>query len=213
MSDNQPDLYEQYVRLVWLERRYQLQNLKEFGLMANPHQGQGRVLALLKLKPEISQKELSTILDIRSQSLGELLAKLERSGYITRTPSEADRRVMEIRLTDAGRIAANQSEEQMDDDKIFGCLNEEEQAVLSGYFKRIIDELEKQFGDDDADFRARDPRGSYPFNGSGFDPRFHMRPDRNPFEGYGSGPGRGGWPDFGGRGPHKNNKLDDSDKK
>ena len=140
--------------------------------MANPHQGQGRILALLKLKPEISQKELSMILDIRSQSLGELLAKLERSGYIIRTPSEADRRVMNIQLTDAGKIAANQIEEQSDNSKIFGCLNEAEQVTLSGYFTRIINELEKQFGDDDTDFRARDLRGAYPFNGSGFDPRF-----------------------------------------
>lgn len=205
MSDNKPDLYEQYVRLVWLERRSQLQNLKEFGPMANPHQGQGRVLALLKLKPEISQKELSMILDIRSQSLGELLAKLERSGYITRTPSEADRRVMLVRLTDAGRIAAKQGEEQSDSDELFGCLDEEEQAVLSGYFKRIIAELEKRFGEDEADFSAGDPRGSYPFTGKGFDPRFYgQRP----------GPG-GGWPDFENRGygryPQKNTKADASD--
>lgn len=205
MSDNKPDLYEQYVRLVWLERRCQLQNLKEFGPMANPHQGQGRVLALLKLKPEISQKELSMILDIRSQSLGELLAKLERSGYITRTPSEADRRVMLIRLTDAGKIAAKQREDLSDSDKLFGCLNEEEQTVLSGYFKRILAELEKQFGEDDADFSGRDPRGSHPFAGNGFDPRFYgQRP----------GPG-GGWPDFKNRGfgryPYKNAEPEASD--
>ncbi|GIP10338.1 MarR family transcriptional regulator [Paenibacillus macerans] len=160
MSDNKPDLYEQYVRLVWLERRHQLQKLKEMGPMANPHQGQGRVLALLKLKPEMTQKELSAILDIRSQSLGELLAKLERSGYITRTPSKADRRVMEIRLTEAGRIAAKQNEEQSDSEIIFGCLNETEQAALSGYFTRIIEELEKEFGDDDSDLGSRDLRGS-----------------------------------------------------
>ncbi|MBB6214269.1 DNA-binding MarR family transcriptional regulator [Anaerosolibacter carboniphilus] len=219
MSDNQPDLYEQFVRLEWLLRRYQLQNYRAYGPMADPHRGQGRVLALLKLKPEISQKELSAILDIRSQSLGELLTKLERSGYITRTPSEADRRVMNIRLTDAGMEAANQNEQQPDNEKLFGCLNEEEQTTLSEYLRRIIDELEQQFGDDELDFRRRGPHDLSPFGGGGFDPRVNMYGGRPPFGGksYGQGPDRrGGWPDFGdggyGEHPDRRRKPKDSDK-
>ena len=53
----------------------------------NPHRGQGRVLSILKLKPEITQKELTYLLDMSKQALGELLKKLENCGYITRTPS------------------------------------------------------------------------------------------------------------------------------
>jgi DNA-binding MarR family transcriptional regulator len=170
--------------------------------MADPHRGQGRILALLKLKPEISQKELSSILDIRSQSLGELLAKLERSGYITRSQSKADRRVMDICLTDAGKEAANQDEQQPDNDKLFGCLSEEEQDTLSDYFKRITDDLDKQFGDDESDLYGSAPYGRIPFNGRGFDPRFNVH---------------GGWPDFGGGsyGGHSNmsRNPDDPDKK
>lgn len=164
MSDNRPDLYEQFSRLEWLIRRYQLQSLREFGPMANPHKGQGRILALLKLKPEISQKELSSILDIRSQSLGELLAKLERSGFITRTPSKEDRRVMEIHLTEDGRKAANQSEIQSDKDLIFGCLKEEEQTLLGQYFQRVIHDLEEKFGEEDLGFHRGGFHGGFPFD-------------------------------------------------
>ena len=69
---------------------------------------------MLKLKPEISQKELSDLLDMRPQSLGELLGKLERNGYITRTPSERDQRVLIIRLTDAGKNYQPLNEQKSD---------------------------------------------------------------------------------------------------
>ncbi len=164
MNENINDLYELFVRLEWLLRKYQLQNLRAFGPMADIHRGQGRVLALLKLKPEMSQKELSSILDIRSQSLGELLAKLERNGYITRKTSETDRRVMMICLTDAGREAANQKEQQTEKKNLFGCLTEEEQDRLREYLIRITRELEQQFGEDDREFRRRGPHGRSPFD-------------------------------------------------
>ncbi|SHO44282.1 MarR family winged helix-turn-helix transcriptional regulator [Anaerocolumna xylanovorans] len=172
MSDDKPDLYEQFSRLEWLVRRYQLQSLREFGPMANPHKGQGRILALLKMKPEISQKDLSSILDIRSQSLGELLAKLERSGFITRTPSQQDRRVMDISLTEAGRKAANQTGQETEEDTIFGCLKEDEQTLLGKFFERIIGDLEEKFGGEEWNFHRRDFHGGFPFDRNGFE---HLR--------------------------------------
>jgi DNA-binding MarR family transcriptional regulator len=181
-DDGEQDLYERFVKLEWLIRRHQLYNLRHFGPMANPHKGQGRILTLLKLKPEMTQKELSSILDIRSQSLGELLVKLERNGYITRKQSDHDRRVLEIKLTDAGMEAANQTELQSDEDRIFGCLNEEERANLNDYFEKIIRHFEKQLDDafDDDEMRAmlhRDdlmrgggmPHHGFPFAGRRFE--------------------------------------------
>ena len=71
---------------------------------------------------------MSKILDMRPQSLGELLEKLERNGYITRNPSEEDQRIMTVRLTEAGKELAN-SEERLDTDDLFSSLNSEEQAA------------------------------------------------------------------------------------
>lgn len=200
MNEDKSEIFEQLIRLEWLLHRYHLQNHRDHGPMGDPHRGQGRVLALLKLKPEISQKELSDILDIRAQSLGELLSKLERSGYITRTPSPADRRVMEIRLTDEGREASGREDGQPDADGLFGCLNEEEQAALSGYLGRVIAALEQQLGGGEPE---RDFRGHAQFGGRGFggprmpfDPRGFGRhrggeDRRTPFGGgdFGMGPG------------------------
>lgn len=68
--------------------------------------GQGRVLKALALVPEISQKDLMVLLDMRQQSLAELLAKLEAKGLVEREQDAEDRRRQVVRLTEAGRAAA-----------------------------------------------------------------------------------------------------------
>ena len=130
MNKKTLNLFGQFARVEWLLHRYHQHNHRVHGPMGDPHRGQGRILALLKMQPEISQKDLVFLLDMRPQSLGELLMKLERAGYITRTPSEADRRVMNIKLTDEG---AKVTEHQNSFEKLFNCLIEEEQEILSGY--------------------------------------------------------------------------------
>ena len=69
--ENNVDLIMQLTRVEWLLHRYHQQNHRHFGPMGDPRRGQGRVLAILKLQPEISQKDLSYLLDMRAQSLGD----------------------------------------------------------------------------------------------------------------------------------------------
>jgi DNA-binding MarR family transcriptional regulator len=147
------------VKRLILEQLQQLQSLMHRtlfrgywggGRSSNPYRGQGRVLAILKMKPEISQKELTYLLNMSKQSLAELLAKLERSGYIVREPSQEDKRVMNIKLTDSGRKAA----EEMDDDSepelygLFDCLNDDELCTLSDYLGRMIKQYEELYPED-----------------------------------------------------------------
>jgi DNA-binding MarR family transcriptional regulator len=144
MENNEQELMEKFYQLMWLLRRNMMGHLRDRGPMGEPFQGQGRILSLLKLKPEISQKELAHILNIRSQSLGELLAKLERSGYITRTPSEVDRRGMDIRLTESGKAVSEKEVEPAHQESFLDCLSEEEQSTLSNYLERLIKNLKEQ---------------------------------------------------------------------
>ena len=85
MIDND-ELAGQFLRAGKLFENYRASRCK----MLDPHRGQGRVLAILAENPEISQKKLSFLLDMRNQSLSELLAKLEKAGLITRVPSEEE---------------------------------------------------------------------------------------------------------------------------
>lgn len=116
----------------------------------NPHRGQGRVLAILKLKPEMSQKELTYLLNMSKQSVAELVAKLEKSGYITREPSKDDKRVMTIRLTEEGAKAIDDTDDREPDiSKILDCLNDEELSAFSDYLGRIIGQCEELWPDED----------------------------------------------------------------
>lgn len=146
--ENEAELFEQFNRLQWLLHRYHQQNHRQHGPMGDPHRGQGRVLSLLRLQPKISQRELSYLLDMRPQSLGELLIKLERSGYIERTPSESDRRVMNIALTEQGKQAAGEGEARPDAAGLFDCLSEEEREQFGEFIARIIESLEEQLGEE-----------------------------------------------------------------
>jgi DNA-binding MarR family transcriptional regulator len=197
MKNINQELLEQLFHLEWLLRRSQMFHHRIHGPMGAPYQGQGRILALLKLKPEISQKELSTILDIRSQSLGELLAKLENQGYITRTPSTEDRRVMNISLTEAGKAAAEQGSEPENLGSFFDCLTPEEEATLSDYLNRLIKTLKEQMTSSESSFGmptredlrerrfGREFRRGGPFGGEfrGFSFFFDPEDSDSPFDG------------------------------
>ena len=67
-------------RMEHLLHRYYTAGAHRHGSVGDPLRGQGRVLALLSAKPETTQRELSFLLDMRQQSLSELLSKLEEKG-------------------------------------------------------------------------------------------------------------------------------------
>ena len=101
---------------------------------------------MLRIQPEISSKDLAYLLGIRQQSLNELLNKLEKKGYVTRVPSETDRRVMLVRLTEQGKQAQDQNSET-DDAGIFDCLSPGEQDQFNAYLDRMIAAFEEKCGD------------------------------------------------------------------
>ena len=143
---NSKELFEKIMRLQWLLQRQHMQNHGARGPFSDPTRGQGRVLALLKMQPEISTKDLSYLLNIRQQSLSELLAKLEKAGYITRFPLESDKRVVMVRLTEKGKDARQEAPNFTD---LFDCLNPEEQSSFGDYLSRIIEKAEEELGEDD----------------------------------------------------------------
>ena len=140
------ELYKKLAQIQWLLQKQQIRGWAIRGPMADTTRGQGRILAVLKLRDGISTKDLSYLLGVRVSSLNELLSKLERGGYITREPSEQDKRVMLVKLTEKGRN--EQQPERSDYGDIFSCLSDEEQKNLSDYLDRIIAALHANVDDD-----------------------------------------------------------------
>jgi DNA-binding MarR family transcriptional regulator len=115
----------------------------------SPHRGQGRILAMLKIKPEISQRELTYLLNMSKQSLTELISKLEKNGCITREKSTDDKRVMTIKLTEKGAKAADNVSDDAETSQILDCLSDGELTMFNGYLSRLITRYEEQFPYDD----------------------------------------------------------------
>ncbi len=165
MDDLYTDIYEKLSTLQWLMKRRQMFHQAEAGPFADATRGQGRVLAMLKIQPEIATKDLSYLLGIRQQSLNELLNKLEKSGYVERRPSDADRRVMVVHLTDKGETIPQPSS---DYEELLGCLSQEELQQFGRYLDRIIAAFRAQEGGDETAMedwmeRARERMGGEQF--------------------------------------------------
>lgn len=151
MKKKSCELIEEFSETAKLLSKYQLWYYRKFGPSGDPHRGQGRVLKILKLQPEISQKELGYLLDMRNQSLGELLVKLEKSGAITREPSEEDRRSMNIRLTAVGAELVSSGGGKTDDaGEIFECLSTEDREKLREILSSLSIALKNVLGYNDA---------------------------------------------------------------
>ena len=102
--------------------------------------GAGRLFDILTREENgLVQTRLADMLNIRPQSLSELLAHLEGDGFITREQSEEDKRQIVVRITDAGRehhtkIRAKHLEDAR---TLLAPLSEEEKST----FIRLLDKI------------------------------------------------------------------------
>lgn len=116
----------------------------------SPHRGQGRILAMLSLKPDISQRDLGYMLNMSRQALGELLTKLEKTGQITRHTSSQDHRVMNVHLTEQGHQEAERlKERQYNYGGLFDNFSETELETLDLLLGQIIDSQTRRHPDED----------------------------------------------------------------
>ncbi|MBR4152770.1 MAG: MarR family transcriptional regulator [Selenomonadaceae bacterium] len=120
-----------------LHRYHMMWYGKNFGGL-DPWQGQGRILSALRRMHSITQKELGFILDLRPQSLGELLQKLEMNGYIIRYRSKEDKRAMVVELTEKGETFQVQ---KPDYDELFIELSRQERKELQAALDKISVQL------------------------------------------------------------------------
>ena len=168
-------------RMGRLMHRYHMRNARNHGAFGDPTRGQGRILALLAAKPETTQRELSYLLDMRQQSLSELLAKLEEKGYVTRQKSEQDGRVTVVKLTAEGAAAAPSPSDMEPRSDALDCLTDEEREQFEALVDKITASLEEKLialGDDP----YAPPRGHHGPHGP-HGPHEHGECERHGWEG------------------------------
>lgn len=85
------------------------------------------------------QRDMGYILNIRPQSLGEVIAKLERAGLVERRTSEKDRRVLLVSITEKGRGLVERQKPpfpRID-------FTDEELATFTSLLSRVIDAFDE----------------------------------------------------------------------
>lgn len=111
---------------------------------------QKRILIVLdEIGGSITQRELTERLGIQPGSASEVIAKLESAGYIKRTPSEADRRTVDIELTETGKkVTADAKEQRVQRHKeMFSCLSDDEKKELLSLLEKVNTDWESRYKD------------------------------------------------------------------
>lgn len=135
------DFNDKMMGLIHAMRRFHMFAHRGASPLQDVSRGQGRILAMLKIKPNLTTRDLSYLLGIRQQSLNESLKKLEREGYITRQPDPTDRRVMRIDLTDKGKEVKQIINET---DDVLNEFSDEELEQFGSYVDRLKDAYGKR---------------------------------------------------------------------
>ncbi len=123
-------------------------NLRDLGyIVRNLYEGKGsqkRVLILLKESGEMTQAKLTKRLGIRQGSASEVIRKLDAAGLVCRTKNDNDKRTVDIYLTEAGKVAAEDAllQRRKRHKAMFSCLTEQEREELF----RLTEKLKQDWG-------------------------------------------------------------------
>lgn len=92
-----------------------------------------RILTVLLKSGRVTQTALTEYLGIRPGSASEALSKMEAAGLIVRQENEADRRTVNVELTETGRreaVLAAKERERGHRELLFGLSLEEQEELL-----------------------------------------------------------------------------------
>lgn len=114
--------------------------------------GHFAILSVISENPGLNQTALSNAAGRDKSTLTPALKSLEKSGYIERMRSEADRRAYHIHLTPAGKAYLQKLvvHAQAHDRALDEIVGEFHKPLLIHLLERIVEELDREPGDRDA---------------------------------------------------------------
>ncbi len=108
------------------------------------HRSQMRMLMnLARNAGAMSQRALADDMHISAAVVTVTLNKLEKEGYVTRTPSFADRRTFTVSLTEKGQQMVDEARGRLNyvDGIMLQDFTEEEKRQLVGFYTRMLSNL------------------------------------------------------------------------
>ena len=112
---------------------HELHHMSRFGMESRG--GQGRILQILAEEGSMTQRSLTEKLGIQPGSASEVIGKLERAGFITRSENTEDRRTADVSLTEAGREQLEAKKQEKPE--LFSALSEEEKEQLLALLEKL----------------------------------------------------------------------------
>ncbi|AVK61191.1 MarR family transcriptional regulator [Lactobacillus sp. CBA3605] len=173
MADMSHELFESFGKLMQNRLFFMaVMHQRNFGSHGTGHHGGGRgqmrLLQVLAQSPAgLTNAEIAEVLDIRPSSVSATIKRLETAELVERVPSDTDKRVVIVRLSERGQRLFDQQATQFDDlaDQLFGDLTASEQAEL----QRLLTKLNYRAEDVKlTDFMPRG-RGEWPQQPGGRD--------------------------------------------
>ena len=107
-------------------------------IASDVYRGQGRALSILAEHGQMPQHELCAQMGVRPQSLAEIVAKLERGGYIERHVSPTDGRVQIVHITESGLACLQNGQRTAS----FDCFSDDEIRQFIDYLRRASESIE-----------------------------------------------------------------------
>lgn len=128
-----------------LERKFGLLN-KQDECCSEISLAQCHALVEIGRSETISLKELSNILGLDISTMSRTVESLVKKEFVFRTPSETDRRSVDIKLTEKGLVLFRDIESKMDNKykNIFNQISIEDQLIVFNGFNIIIEALTKK---------------------------------------------------------------------
>ena len=101
------------------------------------------VLGALRQGETLSQKELAQRAEIGQPAMAQMLARMERDGFLVSTPDPDDGRARRYRLTATGRARVAPAVATVRDanEALFGCLSEAKQRTLAALLREVASSL------------------------------------------------------------------------
>ena len=138
-SDERVELVRQ---IIWLSRKhFQMSTslLEETGI------GSGQIPVLMELERhgELNQRELAERTRVTPATMSGTLKRMEKNGFIVRTPDENDARISRVRLTDEGRAQCENGRRIFDETchQMLDGLDDSSISQLSALLTRIQENL------------------------------------------------------------------------
>lgn len=120
--------------------------LRRNGYDVTPVQSHALIFLSCHRGEQITQRDLERAMKLKPSTINGLVERLLEKNYISRCASPTDGRCRLLHLTEEGErmVESFRTALERTDDAILAELSDEEQAVLEGLLRRIINSLESE---------------------------------------------------------------------